>query len=65
MADKREGVVVVTYTPHYFAAKDVAKLVESVANAGGSPPEDRFRVVLDDLTGSLIVTATASTARTN
>lgn len=63
--DRREGVQTVTYTPHYFAAKDVSKLVESVANApgvSGAPgaADDRFRVVVDDLTGSLIVTATPS-----
>jgi type II secretory pathway component GspD/PulD (secretin) len=58
--DKREAVQSVTYTPRYFAAKDVSKLVETMATLPGTPADDRFRVVVDDLTGSLIVTATAT-----
>jgi general secretion pathway protein D len=60
--DRREGVETVTYTPRYFAAKDVSKLVEASANSGastGALADDRFRIIVDDLTSSLIVTATA------
>jgi general secretion pathway protein D len=59
-ADRREGVESITYTPRYFAAKDVSKLVESVGAPPGLPTDDRFKVVVDDLTGSLIITATAT-----
>lgn len=59
--DRREPVETRTYIPRYFPAKDVSKLAESAALAGGpSAGDDRFRVVLDDLTGSLLVTGTAA-----
>jgi general secretion pathway protein D len=53
--DQREPVTAKTYTPRYFAAKDVAKLVEQTIK---DPTDDRWRLVIDDLTGSLVVTAT-------
>jgi general secretion pathway protein D len=59
--DQREPVGTQTYLPKAFAVKDVAKLVEETAkDQPGVPPDDRFRVVADELTGSLIVTATPS-----
>ncbi len=59
--DRREPVETRTYSPRYFPARDVAKLAESAALAGGEPISDeRFRVVVDELTGSLLVTGTAS-----
>ena len=58
--DRREPVETRTYSPRYFPARDVAKLAESAGQAGGAPAvDDRFRVVVDDLTGSLLVTATS------
>jgi general secretion pathway protein D len=59
--DRREAVQTQTYTPRYFSAKDVAKLVESMGHTPGTPgaSDDRFRVLLDELTGSLIVTGTS------
>lgn len=69
--DQREQVVTRDYTPKVFSAKEVASLIEQTvrqrgqqgttgtgspsASAGG---EERFRIVTDDLTGTLIVTAT-------
>lgn len=59
--DRREPVETRTYSPRYFPAKDVAKLAESTAQASGATGADeRFRVVLDELTGSLLVTGTSS-----
>jgi general secretion pathway protein D len=58
--DRREGVESVTYTPRYFSAKETAKLVESVVTAPGAQADERFKVIVDELTGSLIVTGTAS-----
>ncbi|MBL8762351.1 MAG: hypothetical protein JNL50_13730, partial [Phycisphaerae bacterium] len=66
--DKREATTTQTYTPRFFAARDVSKLVEAVVTGGGpgagsgasGDRDDRFRVVVDELTGGLIVTATAS-----
>jgi hypothetical protein len=56
--DKREPVLTATYTARYFDLKEVQKLIEqTVKPAGGG--EDRWRIVPDDLSGSLIVTATA------
>lgn len=48
-----------TYTPRVFAIKDVARLLEQTLKdpSDGDAPS-RLRVVQDDLTGSLIVTAT-------
>ncbi|MFG0243475.1 MAG: secretin N-terminal domain-containing protein [Phycisphaerales bacterium JB054] len=53
--DKREAVETVTYTPHAFALKEVAASVERLV--GG---DERFRVVADDLTGTLLVTASTA-----
>lgn len=71
MVDRREPVETRTYTPQVFPPKDVARLVEATvgvaagaggtgAAAGGGVPggDDRFRVVVDDLGGCLIVTGT-------
>ncbi|MGH7245263.1 MAG: secretin N-terminal domain-containing protein [Phycisphaerales bacterium] len=70
--DQREEVWTREYTPHVFGAKEVAGLIEQTIRErgnGGAPNgaaaggpaasnDDRFRVVIDDLTGTLIVTAT-------
>jgi general secretion pathway protein D len=53
--DQREGVELVTYTPQYFAAREVSKLIEQTVR---SATDDRWKLVVDDLTGSLIVSAT-------
>lgn len=59
--DRREPIETRTYSPLHFPARDVAKLAESAAVAGTAPTgDDRFRVVVDDLTGGLLVTGTAS-----
>jgi type II secretory pathway component GspD/PulD (secretin) len=59
--DRREPTETRTYTPRFFAAKDVAKLVEATsAGSGPGGADDRFRLIVDDLTGGLIVSATAS-----
>jgi general secretion pathway protein D len=54
--DRRQGVETVTYTPRYFPAGDVGSLVtQTVADS----TDDRWRMVVDPLTGSLVITATA------
>lgn len=74
--DRREPVRTVTYVPKRFAPREVASLIErSVlggpgnfsapqgnANAGSasSSTEGRAKLVLDDLTGSILLTATPS-----
>jgi general secretion pathway protein D len=59
--DRREPMETRTYSPRYFPARDVAKLAESAAQAGAATVvDDRFRVVVDELTGSLLVTGTSS-----
>ncbi len=59
--DQRQPVETRTYTPKVFAVRDVARLVEQqvkeVAGAGIAS-DDRWRVVVDELTGSLVITAT-------
>jgi type II secretory pathway component GspD/PulD (secretin) len=71
--DQREETVTRDYTPKVFSAKEVANLIEqTIRERGGAGPapaggqtgganaavDDRFRIVTDDLTGTLIVTAT-------
>ncbi len=65
--DQREPASTVSYTPRSFSAKEVARLIEQavrgVTSTGGAAPtgaDDRWRLVVDELTGTLIVTATAS-----
>lgn len=53
--DKRDRTDTVTYAPKVFPAKDVAKLVEQTIKVAN---DDRWKLVIDDLTGSLIITAT-------
>lgn len=53
--DQRQSVSTVTYTPRYFAAADVAGLItQTVADS----TDDRWKLVVDGLTGSLLITAT-------
>ncbi|CAG0985542.1 Secretin ExeD [Phycisphaerales bacterium] len=53
--DAREPTQTTTYSPRFFPAKDVARLLEETIKGSG-PQDERFRVVVDDLTSSLIVT---------
>jgi len=53
--DKRDRTDTVTYAPKVFPAKDVAKLIEQTIKVAN---DDRWKLVIDDLTGSLIITAT-------
>lgn len=53
--DRRERLESVTYSPAHFPAKEVAALIEQAIRP---PADDRFRAVVDDLTGAVIVTAT-------
>lgn len=62
--DRREGVVTTTYSPRVFSVRDVAALLDQAVRptgaggASGSSADDRWKVVQDELTGSLIITAT-------
>ncbi len=62
--DRREGVVTTTYSPRVFSVRDVAALLDQAVRptgtggASGSGADDRWKVVQDELTGSLIITAT-------
>lgn len=55
--DRRERLDTVTYTPRYYAVRDVAPLIEQTVK---SPTDDRWKLVIDELTGSLLITATPS-----
>ena len=48
-----------TYSPRYFGLDEVATLIEQVVRPAGGPAGDQWRLVRDDLTGSIILTATA------
>ncbi|MBX3360290.1 MAG: hypothetical protein KF705_02440 [Phycisphaeraceae bacterium] len=55
--DRRERIDTITYTPRHYAVRDVAPLIEqTVKNAS----DDRWKLVIDELTGSLLITATPS-----
>ncbi len=56
-ADQREAVEPRTYATGTFGTREVAALLEQTVR-GASSGEDRWRVVFDDLTGTMIVTAT-------
>jgi len=56
--DRRERAEMTTYTSRSFPAKDVGKLIEQAIKPSTSGSDDRWRIVVDELTGSLIVTAT-------
>lgn len=59
--DRREPADTRTYTPRFFSAKDVARLVEATqSTTGPKATDDRFRITVDELTGGLIVSATDS-----
>lgn len=68
--DKREPVQTVTYTPRLFSVRDVAALISQIIGAptAGGPapgagafgPDDRFRLIVEEPTASLIVTATTT-----
>lgn len=55
--DRRERIETVTYTPRYYAVTDVAPLIEQSVKI---PTDERWKVVVDQLTGSLLITATPS-----
>lgn len=55
--DRRDQAETVTYSPRYFPAPDVAKLIEQTVKAPTPGTDDRWRLVVDDLTGSLVITA--------
>jgi type II secretory pathway component GspD/PulD (secretin) len=59
--DRRERLETVTYAPRVFAAKEVARLIEAAikpSGGGGGGGDERWKLVTDDLTGSLIINAT-------
>lgn len=60
--DQREGISTVAYSPRIFAVSEVATLVQqSVGTTNGSGTADeRFKVVAETPTGTLLVTATES-----
>jgi type II secretory pathway component GspD/PulD (secretin) len=58
--DRREPVTTQSYTPSHFGLDEVRSLIESTIAPTALQADDRWRVVTDALTGSLIVTATES-----
>lgn len=63
--DRTEGLEVRNYVPRVFAVRDVARLVDDSLRLVGSrdqrgASEHAIRVVVDDLTGTLVITATPS-----
>ena len=62
--DKQEPVRTVSYSPKHFGVVEVGKLIEQITNNHTRQHQDnwatRIRIVTDDLTGTLMVTATDS-----
>ncbi len=57
--DQRQAVDTRSYTPIHFGIREVAQLLEQTArDPGPRGSGDRWRLVSDELTGTLIVTAT-------
>ncbi|MEQ8764763.1 MAG: secretin N-terminal domain-containing protein [Planctomycetota bacterium] len=57
--DRREATTTVSYAAQHFPVRDVATLVEDVARGEGDV-RDGWRMVVDELTGTLIISATPS-----
>ncbi|MCC6678248.1 MAG: hypothetical protein IT436_13995 [Phycisphaerales bacterium] len=55
--DRRDQAETVTYSPRYFPAADVAKLIEQTVKTTATGADERWKLVVDDLTGSLVITA--------
>lgn len=53
--DRRERAETVTYSPLHFPARDVAALLEQAVRPTA---DERWRLSLDELTGSIVLTAT-------
>lgn len=62
--DERELVVTQTYSPRHFGVAEVGKLIEqTIRGPGGGGLRgsgDQWRMIVDDLTGTLVVSATPS-----
>jgi len=59
--DQPEGLETVSYPPGPFEPAKVGKLLEEVVlGAGAGKTDERWRMVTDELTGSLVVTTTSS-----
>lgn len=57
--DQKQDVLTVNYVPQHFAVNDVAALMEqSARDEGPRGSGDRWKVVVDELTATIIVTAT-------
>jgi general secretion pathway protein D len=59
-ADRRELVEKIAYTPRLFSVRDVGPLIQQIAVAPGAVPDDRFRVIVEEPTSTILVTATAA-----
>jgi type II secretory pathway component GspD/PulD (secretin) len=60
--DQREPVERKPYSAPSFSLDEVSKLIEDTVRQTGGPAstDDRWRIIKDDLTGTLIITATPS-----
>ncbi|CAN5831011.1 hypothetical protein BH11PLA1_BH11PLA1_01500 [soil metagenome] len=59
-ADHREALTTTAYLPRAFGVRDVGALIQQVAASASALPDDRFKVVVEEPTGTILVTATAS-----
>jgi type II secretory pathway component GspD/PulD (secretin) len=61
--DQREAVTTQAYAPRHFGVAEVGRLIEQALKGSGSSTRgstDRWRLVTDELTGTLIITAAPS-----
>lgn len=56
--DQREPVLTRSYSPAHFGLDEVRSLIESTVAPGADRADERWRIVTDSLTGSLLITAT-------
>lgn len=61
-ADRREPVETVAYTPRIFAVRDVGALIQQIAGsvAGAATADERFKIIIEEPTGTILVTGTSS-----
>ena len=58
--DRLEPVETERYAPEHFALEEVAGLIEQTIRDAAVSPDPRWKLVIDKLTGSLVITASAS-----
>ncbi len=58
--DQRDPVETIAYTPRLFSVRDVGPLILQITVSSGASADERFRLVVEEPTATILVTATAT-----